>query len=149
VVPKVGDAAPDFTAVTHLGAPLSLTSLRGRKVLLWFYPEAGTPGCTTEGLSFRDQQTYFDENNIALVGVSFDSVEDNAVFARKNTFDFPLLCDTDRSVGIAYGACTTAKDAHPERISFLIDENGKIARVYDRVDPRDHAARVLADVMGI
>jgi len=88
------------------------------------------------------------ENKIAVLGASFNTVEDNAAFAKKNGFNFPLLCDTDRSLGMAYGACDNSKARYASRISFLIDETGKIARVYDRVNPRDHPAQVLADVLG-
>jgi thioredoxin-dependent peroxiredoxin len=84
-----------------------------------------------------------------VLGASLNAVDDNAAFARKNGFTFPLLCDTDRSISVAYGACDGVKDRYAKRISFLIDEQGTIARVYDSVDPRDHAAQVLADVMGI
>jgi len=86
------------------------------------------------------------ENQIVVLGASFNSVEDNAAFAKKNGFNFPLLCDTDRTLGMAYGACDNPKARYASRISFLIDEEGKIARVYDRVNPRDHPAQVLADV---
>jgi peroxiredoxin Q/BCP len=145
---KVREQAPGFTLASHDGGSLSLTSLRGSKVLLWFFVEANTPGCTLEGRGFRDHQAYFDENNIRVVGVSFDSVEDNAAFARRYEFGFQLLSDADHAVALAYGAC--AVDArYPDRVSFLIDERGMIERVYDRVDPRDHPARVLADVLGV
>jgi peroxiredoxin Q/BCP len=144
---KAGDTAPEFTASSHQGAPLSLSSLRGKKVLLWFYAEADTPGCSLEGRGFRDHQEYYDDNGIEIVGVSFDPVDRNAAFAQKYDFKFPLLSDVDRKIALAYGACTEAKAQHAERISFLIDEHGIIARVYDRVDPRDHPARVLAEIL--
>jgi peroxiredoxin Q/BCP len=144
---KVGDAAPEFSGVTHQGESLSLSDLRGRKVLLWFFPEAGSPGCTTEAKSFQDHRPYFDENNVTLLGASFDPVEENAAFAQKLGLDFPLLCDTTRIVALAYGACQDPKARYPERISLLIDEHGRVLRIYDRVDPRDHAARVLADLI--
>ena len=144
---RAGDPAPDFSAVSDRGALVSLADFRGRKILLWFYPEADTPGCSLEGRGFRDHQEYYDDNAIAIVGVSFDSVERNASFAEKFGFKFPLLCDTDRKIALAYGACSDAKAQYAERISFLIDENGTIARVYDRVDPRDHPARVLAEIL--
>jgi peroxiredoxin Q/BCP len=82
------------------------------------------------------------------VGASFDDPDANAAFARKNGFRFPLLSDTNRAIALAYGACTDPKAKWPSRMSFLIDEHGKLARVYDKVDPRDHPARVLADLMG-
>ena len=146
---KSGDAAPDFILPAHDGSALALASLRGHKVLLWFFPEAGTPGCTLEGRGFRDHQSYFDENNIRVVGVSFNTCEENAEFARRHDFGFPLLSDRDRSCAVAYGACPTPAATQFDRVSFLIDEHGVIERVYDQVDPRDHPARVLADVLGV
>ena len=83
-----------------------------------------------------------------MLGASFDKVEDNAAFARKNAFTFPLLCDADKKLAFAYGACTDPRAGWPNRVSFLIDEQGKIARVYEKVDPRNHPASVLADVIG-
>ena len=82
-----------------------------------------------------------------MLGASFNSVEQNAAFARKNAFNFPLLCDTERALGLACGACTTPKDRYAKRVSILIDESGKVARYYDSVDLRDHAAQVLVDVI--
>ena len=146
---EVGQMAPDFTIAAQDGATFSLKNLRGAKVLLWFFVEANTPGCTLEGRGFRDHQSYFDENNIRVVGVSFDSVEDNAAFARRHEFGFSLLSDADHTVAIAYGACSAANARYPDRVSFLIDEHGVIERVYDQVDPRDHPARVLADVLDV
>ncbi|HKV54867.1 MAG TPA: peroxiredoxin [Candidatus Binataceae bacterium] len=144
---EAGVDAPDFTAVTHEGKSLSLRDLAGRKVLLWFFPEAGTPGCTTEGISFRDQRGYFDEYNVALLGVSFNTIEENGAFVEKHGLGFPLLCDTTRALALAYGACQSPKDRYPERMSVLIDEQGRVARVYPSVDPRNHAAQVLVDLI--
>jgi peroxiredoxin Q/BCP len=149
MMPKAGEMAPNFTAPTHLGTALSLSDLRGHKVLLWFFPEAGTPGCTAEGCGFRDHREYYDDNDVRIVGVSFDSVDDNAAFAQKHGFEFPLVSDVDHRIALAYGACDDPKARYPERISFLISEDGKIARVYDQVNPREHPARVLADLMGV
>jgi peroxiredoxin Q/BCP len=145
---KAGEAAPEFTLAADDGAQLALSSLRGRRILLWFFPEADTPGCSLEGRSLRDHREYFDQSAIEVIGVSFDSVADNAAFARKHNFGFRLLSDTTHEVALAYGACDSLKARYPERISFLIDTNGRIERVYDKVDPRDHAAQVLAGVLG-
>src|ERR1700751_693920 len=111
---KVGDIAPEFVQTTHLGESLSLSNLRGRKVLLWFFPEAGSPRCTTEAKSFQEHRHYFDENNVALLGGSFDTVEDNAAFARKLNLDFSLLWDPSRTLGLAFGACRDEKTRYPE-----------------------------------
>jgi thioredoxin-dependent peroxiredoxin len=143
-----GDSAPDFTVMTHEGKPLTLSSLHGHKVLLWFFPKADTPGCTAEGCSIRDQFSYYQENDVVVLGVSFDNVEDNAAFVKKFNFPFALLCDADRKIGLAYGACDNPKARYADRISYLIDEQGKIARAYPQVNPRDHAAQVLVDLLG-
>lgn len=146
---KAGDPAPDFTLTAHHGAPVSLVDFRGRRLLLWFYPEAGTPGCTLEGRGFRDQIEYFNENNIVVAGVSCDPLDRIAEFAARENFPFLLLCDRDRAVALAYGACDNEKAAHAARMSFLIDPSGLIERIYSQVDPRDHAARVLIDALGL
>ncbi len=83
-----------------------------------------------------------------VLGASFNSVEQNAAFAQKNGFNFPLLCDTDRTLGMACGACASPKDRYAKRVSVLIDEAGKVMGFYDNVNPRDHAAQVLADLIG-
>lgn len=84
-----------------------------------------------------------------LLGASFNTVAENAAFAAKYGFGFELLCDTSHEVAAAYGACSGVKARYPERMSILIDAEGRVERIYDKVDPRDHAARVLADVLAI
>jgi peroxiredoxin Q/BCP len=147
MIAQVGRTAPRFNLPAHDGSAIALEDLRGRKVLLWFFPEADTPGCTVEGLGFRDHREYFEESNIVVIGVRFNSPEENAAFAKKHGFNFPLLSDAERTTAIAYGACENAKARYADRVSFLIDEHGVIARVYDKVNPRDHAARILADLL--
>jgi peroxiredoxin Q/BCP len=144
---KDGEPAPAFTLPADDGGRLALSSLRGRRVFLWFFPEADTPGCSLEGRGLRDHREYFDQSAIEVIGISFDSVADNAAFAHKHNFGFRLLSDTTHEVALAYGACENLKAKHSERISFLIDADGRIERVYDKVDPRDHAAQVLAGVL--
>jgi len=89
---NVGDTAPRFTVKNHFGKDVSLSDFKGKKVVLWFYPKADTPGCTAEGCAFRDRVAKFNEKNTAVLGVSFDTVEENAKFAEKFGFEFPLLC---------------------------------------------------------
>lgn len=146
---QVGDRAPDFTLSSDDGGQFTLSTLRGRRVLVWFFPEADTPGCSLEGRGLRDHQEYFDQNEIVVLGISFNSVAENAAFARKYNFGFKLLSDTTHQVAMAYGACDNPAAKYPERMSFLIDAGGRVERVYDKVDPRDHAARVLAEVLGV
>jgi thioredoxin-dependent peroxiredoxin len=88
----------------------------------------------------------FRARNVEILGVSFDTAAENAAFAQKFSFPFPLLCDTTRALGLAYGACDDAKAGYARRISYLIDEQGKILRVYEAVNPRSHSAEVLADL---
>jgi peroxiredoxin Q/BCP len=83
---------------------------------------------------------------VEILGVSFDTVAENAAFAQKHQFPFPLLCDTSRAIGLAYGACDNATAGYAKRMSYLIDEQGKITKAYDSVNPRSHPAEVLADL---
>ena len=143
MVLKNRDAAPDFTVKDHQGRTVSLKELRGKTVVLWFFPKADTPGCTAEGCSFRDLAKDYAAKNAAIYGVSFDSAEDNAAFAKKYHFTFPLLCDTDRKMGVAYGAADDAKASTARRIGVVIDPEGKIAQYHAKVDARSWPAELL------
>ena len=143
-----GQPAPDFEAVAHDGTDVRLKELHGRWVLLWFYPEADTPGCTIEACGLRDRFRELSALGCVVLGVSFDDVGKNAAFAEKHQLPYRLLCDTEQQLGAAYDAIeTTGEDAGwPKRVSFLIDPHGAIARVYDPVNPRLHATTVLHDL---
>jgi len=143
---KVGDKAPDFTARTHRGDEVSLKDYRGKTVVLWFYPKADTPGCTAEGCGFRDLYSDFDARDVQVLGASFDTVEENRRFAEKYGYQFPLLCDTDRRVGMAYGACDTPEAPYARRISYVISPRGEISRAYLEVSAASHPAEVLTTV---
>jgi len=143
VLPDVGTEAPDFECRAHDGSLIRLSTLRGRKVLLWFYPKADTPGCTIEGNSLCKHFAEFEARGVQILGCSFDTVEENKAFAAKFGYQFPLLCDTERKVGVAYGACTSRHAGFADRISFLIDENGRIAARMPKVTPSTHTAEVL------
>jgi peroxiredoxin Q/BCP len=140
-----GTPAPPFTVTAHDGSTVSLSDFRGHKVLLWFYPKADTPGCTAEGRGFRDHHDEFRERNVVILGASVDTAEDNAAFAERFDFPFLLLCDGDRTLARAYGAVEPGSP-YARRISVLIDESGRVARVYDPVSAKTHPVEVLADL---
>ena len=135
----VGSEAPDFTVKDHNNIPVTLSNSRGNKIVLWFYPKADTPGCTVEGKGFRDEFKKFEEKNIIIYGVSLDGVEDNRAFAEKFSFPYPLLCDVDREIALAYGAVKSKDDQYAARISYVIDADGKIAEAIESVDTQNHA----------
>jgi len=140
----LGSEAPDFSVPAHDGRTVVLSELRGRKVVLWFYPRADTPGCTAEGCGLRDRFAEFDRLGVVILGASFDDAAANAAFAAKFSFPFPLLCDTDRRLGLAYGAADRPDAGHARRISYVIDERGTIAHAIPDVDPASHSEQLLA-----
>ena len=140
---NVGDVAPDFLVKDHLNRDTTIRQFRGKTVVLWFFPKADTPGCTLEGCGFRDLYEEFRKKDIEILGCSFDSVEDNAAFAKKFGYTFPLLCDVDREVGLAYGACDSPNAGYADRITYVIDEDGFIAQAYGHVEARTHPAKIL------
>lgn len=142
----VGTLAPDFTVKTHKGDTVSLKDFKGKKVILWFYPKADTPGCTAEGCGFRDRISQFKEKNTEVLGVSFDSVDENKAFATKFAFPFSLLCDTDKKIGLAYGACKNQDDKYPARIGYVIGGDGKILIAEPSVDAKTFPETVLKEI---
>lgn len=144
---SVGSPAPDFTALTDQG-PLRLSELRGRKVVLYFYPKDATPGCTLEARGFRDAHDAFLAKNAVVIGVSKDSVKKHQAFKAKECLPFPLVAD-DQGICEAYGAWRE-KTLYGRtymgiaRVTVLIDESGTVARVWDPVKPAGHAEEVLA-----
>lgn len=140
---KVGDVAPDFSAVDHNGKTVKLKDLRGKTVVLWFYPKADTPGCTAEGCSFRDLAKDYAAKDAVIYGVSFDTRAENAAFAKKHHFTFPLLCDTERKLGLAYGAATDASAGNAQRVGIVIDPQGKVKQYHPKVDARSWPAELL------
>ena len=144
-----GDPAPPFALTTDSGETVRLEDLRGRKVVLYFYPKDDTPGCTTEACEFRDQWNEVRSTGAALFGVSPDSVESHQKFKQKYRLPFPLLADPDHRVAEAYGAWGEKsrygrKAMGILRTTFVIDETGRLSRVFEKVKPEGHAAEVLA-----
>ena len=148
---KKGTKAPDFTLDDQDGNPVSLNDFEGQKILLWFYPKASTPGWTIEGQELRDEFQNFQDKNIAVLGMSADSVTRQKNFCAKQEFPYQLLSDPDKETIRAYKAIGMKKMYGKEyegilRISYIIDENGMIEIAYPKVQPKEHAQQVLADL---
>lgn len=144
-LPKVGSAAPDFTLNSQDGKPVSLKDHRGSWVVLYFYPKDFTSGCTIEAHNFQRDQGQYKQKNAIVLGVSADSAESHKKFCAKEGLNFKLLADTDHKVSSAYGSLTNlglAKFA--SRHTFIINPEGKIARVFTEVNPNKHSEEVLA-----
>ena len=146
---KEGDNAPDFTSRDARGNPVKLSDLRGRNVVLYFYPKDDTPGCTKEACSFRDASAVYEKEGIKVFGVSPDDEQSHQQFAEKFNLPFTLLADTDHSVSNAYGvygeqSFAGRKYMGVKRRTFLIDKEGRIKKVFDKVNVEQHADEVLA-----
>lgn len=142
-----GTAAPDFTLPDQNGNPVSLSALRGSWVVLWFYPRAGTPTCTREGRCFRDAADVFREAKAVIVGISFDTPEENLAFAQTENFGFRLLSDIDRVAGAAYEAVQDGTE-RPRRLTYVIDPSGVIAGAFAVTEVEQHPAAVLEVING-
>lgn len=146
---EVGDLAPDFSLPSDSGDVVRLSDLRGRKVVLYFYPKDDTSGCTREACGFRDALPEIEERNAVVLGVSPDSVRSHERFRDKYDLNFPLLADEDHEVAAAYGAWGKKKLYGREyegvlRSTFLIGEDGRVEKAYRKVRPAEHADEVLA-----
>jgi len=146
---EVGEEAPAFELPNQDGETVSLSALRGRRVVLYFYPRADTRGCTIEAKGFRDEFDAFEERDAVVLGVSDDPVADLAAFAEKYDLPFDLLSDEDGSVGRAYDSFGTRTVGDREvtaafRNTYVIDEEGRVAAAYEGVHPDGHAEDVLA-----
>jgi peroxiredoxin Q/BCP len=148
---KVGDLAPDFALKDQEEKEHSLSMYKGKKVLIYFYPKDDTPGCTTEACNFRDGIKEIAELGLVVLGVSRDSIKSHKKFADKYKLNFPLLSDEDTSMIKAYGAWRLKKFMGREymgieRMSVLVDEEGKVSRIYEKVKAADHSKEVFLDV---
>ena len=134
-----GADAPEFSVNDHNGNKINLKDYIGKKIVLWFYPKADTPGCTMEGQGFRDDFKKFQQKDIQIFGVSLDNENDNKAFAEKFSFPYPLLCDVDREVALSYQAVSSKEDQYAARISYVIGEDGKILESIENVDTKNHS----------
>lgn len=145
---NIGDIAPNFSAKDQEGKTHNLSDYKGKKLVVFFYPKANTPGCTAEACDLRDNFERFQANNYALLGVSADSEKAQFKFKEKYNFPFPLLADEDKAVIEAFGVWGPKKFMGREydginRTTFVIDENGIIADVISDVKTKVHASQIL------
>ena len=146
---KEGDKAPDFSAPTNGGGTISLSELKGKNVILYFYPKDDTPGCTKEACAFRDDFVAFKKKGAVVLGVSADSVKAHDKFVKKFELPFPLLADEDKKIVEAYGvwgqkSFMGRKYMGIHRVTFLIGPDGQIRKIWPKVKPEEHAEEVLA-----
>ncbi len=145
---KEGDAAPDFTTRDANGNTIKLSDFRGQKIALYFYPKDDTPGCTKQACSLRDGYAELEAQGIKVLGVSLDSEESHQAFAAKYDLPFTLLADTDASLATAYGVYGEQtwgerKFMGTSRKTFLIDEEGVIKKIFDKVQVDSHADEII------
>ena len=145
---KKGDKAPAFAVKDSKGRKISLSSLKGKKVVLYFYPKDSTPGCTVEACGFRDNIAEYRKKGVVVLGVSGGSEKSHNAFIAKQKLDFPLLMDKDFRIAKAYGVYGKKKFLGKEymgisRTTFLIDEKGKVSKVYDDIDVKTHSDEIL------
>jgi len=150
---KEGSTAPAFTTTDTDGNTVKLKDLRGKKVVLYFYPKDDTPGCTKEACSFRDAFSDFKKKGITILGVSPDKQSAHQKFTEKYKLPFTLLSDTDHAIAEAYESWGEKKFMGRTylgvlRNTFLIDEKGKIKKIFEKVKPEEHASEVLEAFQG-
>lgn len=146
---KAGDVAPQFTLQNQQEESISLADYQGKKVLIYFYPKASTPGCTVQAKGLRDIKSDLDTHNVVVMGISPDPVKRLVKFTEKESLNFHLLSDEDHSVADQFGVWGLKKFMGKEydgihRISFLVDENGKIEKVFNKFKTKEHHEVVLA-----
>jgi len=145
----VGGKAPAFSAPDQSGRIVSSSDLKGKTVILYFYPKDDTPGCTVEACSFRDEHSAFKKKGAVVIGVSPDSAKKHTKFIEKYSLPFPLLADEDHAICEAYGVWVEKsmygkKYMGVERSTFVIGPDGKLTAIYRKVKPAEHTAEVLA-----
>jgi peroxiredoxin Q/BCP len=148
---QINQQAPEFSLQDQDGVIHTLSQYKGKKVLLYFYPKDDTPGCTTEACNFRDNHELLTTAGLVVLGVSKDSPKSHKKFIEKFNLPFPLLADVDGIVCEAYGVWRKKKFMGREymgieRMSFLIDEKGKLIKIYESVKPKEHTQEVVEDI---
>ena len=146
---SAGIPAPDFELLDDTNAPRKLSDFRGKNVILYFYPEDDTPGCTKEACNFRDDYSAYEKADVVILGVSPDTVASHVKFKKKFQLPFPLLADIGHKICDLYGVWGPKKIMGREyegvlRTTFLIDGNGNIVKVFEKVRPAEHSAELLS-----
>jgi peroxiredoxin Q/BCP len=146
--PQAGDKAPHFQGLNQKGETISLDQYKGKKVALYFYPKDDTPGCTAEACNLRDNHSALLAAGYVVIGVSSDSVKSHDKFANKYSLPFDLLADEDKSTHEAYGTWVEKsmygrKYMGTDRVTFIIDGEGVIEKVIEKVNTKDHTAQIL------
>ena len=147
-MPQQGQQLPDVEFVNEGGEKLSAGDLEGEKTVLYFYPKDDTPGCTKEACAFRDRMSDYERAAIRVYGVSLDSPESHRRFREKYNLNFPLLTDEGGRAADALGVLRESRKS-ANRVTFLLDSNGRIARVYPEVSPETHADEILEDAASL
>ncbi|MFQ6673589.1 MAG: peroxiredoxin [Fidelibacterota bacterium] len=137
---RIGDEAPHFMLPGEDGESYSLSDYRGQKVVVYFYPKDDTPGCTKEACNFRDHFAAFEKQNIQVFGISYDSPESHRRFKEKYNLPYRLLSDETKDVTEKYGV---AGLLFPKRVTFIVDEEGKIINIYEKVNVTTHGEEIL------
>lgn len=148
---KIGEKAPEFCLIDQNGLEHNLNMYKGKKVLLYFYPKDNTPGCTLEACSFRDSKLSLDDMQLIVLGISKDNIDSHKKFSEKYDLNFPILSDTDGKIINTYEAWGKKKFMGREyegilRISYLINEDGYIEKVFDKVNTKTHALDVISSL---
>ena len=148
---KEGNKAPDFELKDQNENKVKLSSFKGKKVVLYFYPKDDTPGCTKEACDFRDNISKLKQKNVVVLGVSNDNLESHKKFSKKYNLNFSSLSDVDKKVSKKYGVYEEKeKFGHKymgiTRSTFLIDENGKIEKIFYKVNPEEHIYEIMAEI---
>ena len=147
-MPQQGQQLPDIEFITEDGERLQAGDLGGEKTVLYFYPKDDTPGCTKEACAFRDRMGDYEQADIQVYGVSLDSPESHRRFREKYGLNFPLLTDEDGRAAEALGVLREGGEK-ANRVTFLLDRDGRIAKVYPEVSPETHADEILADAASL
>jgi peroxiredoxin Q/BCP len=147
-MPERGQRLPDVEFITEGGERLAAGDLGGKKTVLYFYPKDDTPGCTKEACAFRDRMGDYEQADIQVYGVSLDSPESHRRFREKNNLNFPLLTDEGGRAAEALGVLRENRK-RANRVTFLLDPDGRIARVYPEVSPETHADQILQEAASL